>query len=66
MGEFLGDVMKSIALCVGSIFDRDRFLVTDREIRKIHARGDYVVLLPIAMAKRALSQETDRGADCMY
>ena len=57
---------KSIALCVGSIFDRDRFLLTDREIRKIHARGDYVVLLPIAMAKRALSQETDRGADCMY
>ena len=58
--------MKSIALCVGSIFERDRFLQTDREIRKIHARGDYVVLLPIAMAKRALSQETDRGAECMY
>ena len=58
--------MKSIAFCVGSIFDRDRFLLTDREIRKIHARGDYVVLLPIAMAKRALSQETDRGAECMY
>ena len=58
--------MKSIALCVGSIFERDRFLQTDREIRKIHARGDYVVLLPIAMAKRALSQENDRGAECMY
>ncbi len=58
--------MKSIALCVGSIFERDRFLLADREIRKIHARGDYVVLLPMAMAKRALSQETDRGVDCMY
>ena len=58
--------MKSIAVCVGSIFDRDRFLQIDREIKKIHARGDYVVLLPMAMAKRALSSAMGSGADSMY
>ena len=47
--------MKLIAICVSSIFDRDRFLTANMLINQRIAAGEHVILLPLAMAKRAIN-----------
>ena len=39
--------MKLTAICVGSIYDRDRFLIADRLVRQRTDAGEHVILLPL-------------------
>ena len=57
-------MMKLTAICVGSIYDRDRFLIADRLVRQRTDAGEHVILLPLSMARRAI-QVQDR-ADFLY
>lgn len=56
--------MKLTAICVSSIFDRDKFLAANMLINQRIAAGEHVILLPLGMAKRAI-KALDR-ADFLY
>ncbi|MBR1470075.1 MAG: GGDEF domain-containing protein [Lachnospiraceae bacterium] len=58
--------MKTIAFCVGSIFDKGRFLLADKEISRIHEAGDHVLLLPVGMASRALDAKVRGEIGSLY
>ena len=56
--------MKLTAICVSSIFDRNRFLAANRLAEERLAAGEHVMILPLAMAKKAIGAQ-DR-ADFLY
>ncbi len=55
---------KTTAICISSVFDRERFLIADRLVRERIKAGEHVILLPLAMARRAIRAQ-DR-ADFLY
>lgn len=56
--------MKLTAVCVSSIFDKQRFMAANRLIRQRIAAGEHIILLPLAMAKRAIRAQ--ERADFLY
>ena len=56
--------MKITAICVSSIFDRDKYLIADRLVKQRVAAGEHVILLPLAMARRAIRAK--ERADFLY
>ena len=56
--------MKVTAICVGSVFDRDKYLSAVRLTESRIKKGEHVLLLPLGMAKRALKAENN--TDFLY
>ncbi|MBP5607905.1 MAG: EAL domain-containing protein [Lachnospiraceae bacterium] len=56
--------MKITAICVSSIFDREKYLIADRLVKQRVAMGEHVILLPLAMARRAIRAK--ERADFLY
>lgn len=56
--------MKVTAICIGSVFDREKYLMAVRLTESRIRKGEHVLLLPLGMAKRAIKAE--KNTDFLY